>query len=39
LIREGRAAGPQRKTFLFVNNRFEGNSLDTLAAMVEAAGV
>lgn len=39
LIREGRAAGPQRKTFLFVNNRFEGNSLETLAAMVEAAGV
>jgi len=34
LIREGLQAGAGRKTFVFVNNRFEGNSLDTLAAMV-----
>jgi uncharacterized protein YecE (DUF72 family) len=34
LIAEGQAAGPQRKTFIFVNNRLEGNALQTIAAMV-----
>lgn len=37
LIAEGRKA-PGRKTFVFVNNRLEGNALSTIAAMVEQAG-
>jgi uncharacterized protein YecE (DUF72 family) len=35
LIAEGRTAGPKRKTFIFVNNRLEGNALGTIAAMLE----
>jgi uncharacterized protein YecE (DUF72 family) len=35
LIAEGKAAGPKRKTFVFVNNRLEGNALSTIAAMVQ----
>ncbi len=35
LIKEGLQTGPQRKTFIFVNNRLEGNALETIAAMVE----
>ncbi len=34
LITEGKAAGPQRRTFIFVNNRLEGNALGTVAAML-----
>ena len=34
LIEEGRSAGPQRRTLVFVNNRLEGNALGTIAAMV-----
>jgi len=37
LIREGRQAGPQRRTFIFVNNRLEGNALETISAMIERA--
>lgn len=37
LIREGNAT-PQQKTFIFVNNRLEGNALETIAAMVEPGG-
>ena len=37
LIREGLQAGPQRRTFVFVNNRLEGNALQTIAAMAEQA--
>jgi len=33
LIAEGQAAGPKRTTFVFVNNRLEGNALGTIAAM------
>ncbi|HTL17426.1 MAG TPA: DUF72 domain-containing protein, partial [Patescibacteria group bacterium] len=36
LIAEGRAAGPKRRTFIFVNNRLEGHALTTIAAMVQA---
>ena len=36
LIAEGQAAGPKRKTFIFVNNRLEGNALGTITAMLEA---
>jgi uncharacterized protein YecE (DUF72 family) len=35
LIAEGKAAGPKRRTFVFVNNRLEGNALETIAAMVQ----
>ena len=35
LITEGKVAGPTRKTFLYVNNRMEGNSLGTIGAMLE----
>ena len=36
LVAEGRAAGPERKTFIYVNNRLEGNALETIAAMLAA---
>jgi uncharacterized protein YecE (DUF72 family) len=36
LIAEGKAAGPKRKTFVYVNNRLEGHSLTTIAAILEA---
>jgi uncharacterized protein YecE (DUF72 family) len=35
LLAEGQAAGPHRQTFLFVNNRLEGNAILTIAAMVQ----
>ena len=35
LIAEGKAVGPKRKTFVFVNNRLEGHSLSTIAGIVE----
>lgn len=34
LIAEGKSAGPKRRTFVFVNNRLEGNALTTIAAML-----
>jgi uncharacterized protein YecE (DUF72 family) len=34
LIREGKTS-PDRKTFIYVNNRLEGNALATIAAMLE----
>jgi uncharacterized protein YecE (DUF72 family) len=37
LIAEGKAAGPERKTFIYVNNRLEGNALETISAMLESA--
>jgi uncharacterized protein YecE (DUF72 family) len=37
LIREGKRS-PNRKTFIFVNNRLEGNALDTIAAMMSGDG-
>jgi uncharacterized protein YecE (DUF72 family) len=38
LIKEGTEAGPKRKTFIFVNNRLEGNALSTIAGMVSGDG-
>ena len=35
LIAEGQAVGPKRRTFVFVNNRLEGNAISTIAAMPE----
>ena len=34
LIAEGKSTAPERKTFIYVNNRMEGNALETIAAMV-----
>lgn len=36
LIRGGKAS-PRKKTYIFVNNRLEGNALDTIAAMLGEA--
>jgi uncharacterized protein YecE (DUF72 family) len=36
LIKEGKQ-NPRRKTFVFVNNRLEGNALQTIYAMLEAS--
>jgi uncharacterized protein YecE (DUF72 family) len=36
LISEGQAAGPKRRTFVFVNNRLEGNALGTIASLLPA---
>jgi uncharacterized protein YecE (DUF72 family) len=35
LVAEGKVAGPQKRTFIFVNNRLEGNALGTIAAMLQ----
>jgi uncharacterized protein YecE (DUF72 family) len=35
LISEGTAAGPKSKTFVYVNNRLEGNAISTITAMLE----
>jgi uncharacterized protein YecE (DUF72 family) len=37
LIAEGKKAGPKGKTYIFVNNRLEGNALATIIRMLEAA--
>ncbi len=39
LIRQGLQFQARRKTFIYVNNRLEGNALATIAAMIELAGV
>ena len=38
LIRDAVSPGTKGGTFLYVNNRFEGNALHTLEAMIEEAG-
>ncbi len=35
-IAEGKAAGPKRRTFIFVNNRLERNTISTIAAILKA---
>ena len=37
LIAEGMANGADRETYIYVNNRLEGNALETIAAMLDAA--
>lgn len=39
LIRQARASQGRAKGFVYVNNRFEGNALDTIAGMIEKAGL
>ena len=39
LINEGKAEGPKKKTLIFVNNRLEGNALETISSMIEAVDV
>jgi hypothetical protein len=34
IIEEGKAAGPKSGTFVFVNNRLEGNAIATIVAML-----
>jgi glycerate-2-kinase len=36
LIEKGKAAGPKSRTFIYVNNRLEGNAIATIAAMIQA---
>jgi len=36
LVREGVDGGRKKKTFIYVNNRLEGNALETIAAMIDA---
>ncbi len=38
LIAQAKEAGAKRKTFIYVNNRLEGNALETISAMVEQVG-
>jgi uncharacterized protein YecE (DUF72 family) len=38
LVVEGIAAGPETKTFIYVNNRLEGNALETISAMLAGTG-
>jgi uncharacterized protein YecE (DUF72 family) len=35
LVAEGKTAGPKRRTFVYVNNRLEGNALGTIASLLE----
>ena len=37
LIKAGRTSGPKKQTLIFVNNRLEGNALNTIAAMIEGS--
>jgi uncharacterized protein YecE (DUF72 family) len=39
LVAEGKAAGLDRKTFIYVNNRLEGNALQTIDAMLEPSAL
>ena len=39
LIKERTAPGRERATFIYVNNRLEGNALVTIGAMLELAGM
>ena len=38
LIQEARSHGGAKQGFIYVNNRLEGNALETIAALVEQAG-
>jgi uncharacterized protein YecE (DUF72 family) len=38
LVREGVETGARRKTFIYVNNRLEGNALETITAMLAESG-
>jgi hypothetical protein len=37
LVAEGKAVGPKRRTFVFVNHRLEGNAIATIEAMMARA--
>jgi hypothetical protein len=37
LIAEGTAAAGKKQTFIYVNNRLEGNALETIDAMLDVA--
>ena len=35
MIVEGERYEPRRKTYIYVNNRLEGNALETISAMID----
>ena len=37
LIAEGTGGGAEARTFIYVNNRLEGNAISTIAAMIQPA--
>jgi hypothetical protein len=37
LVAAGAASPGKKKTFIYMNNRLEGNALETIAAMLDAA--
>jgi uncharacterized protein YecE (DUF72 family) len=39
LLRSAKMAGHRTKAFIYVNNRFEGNALESIAAIIDEAGV
>ena len=39
MIVEGESYEPRRKTYIYVNNRLEGNALETISAMLEQTSV
>lgn len=39
ILQESLLEHPRKKAFLYVNNRFEGNALETIVAMLSRAGV
>ena len=39
MIVEGERYEPRRKTYIYVNNRLEGNALETISAMLEQSSV
>jgi len=39
LVKEGVEAGTKRKTFIYVNNRLEGNALQTIDAMLQESRI
>lgn len=39
MIVEGERYEPRRKTYIYVNNRLEGNALETISAMLEQTSV
>ena len=39
MIVEGERYEPRRKTYIYVNNRLDGNALETISAMLEQSSV
>jgi hypothetical protein len=39
LVVEGERYESRRKTYIYVNNRLEGNALETISAMLDQSGL